>query len=232
MPPLRPAAPQMARKMFAGIRESPAPSGDDLGFAHCFLPPSGDTNVTLLLLQGTGGDENSLIDLGKLLTPGAALLSPRGNVPEGTSRRFFRRHAEGALDQEDLEFRTHEQADFLHAAAQRPQFDIGKLFVAGFSNGANVAASLLLRRPELVRGTILLSPMLPFEPETLPALSGMPVFIGAGKEDLLVPAESAQRLAEVLKEGGAGVTPHWEPGGHRIASAELAAAADWLQQQL
>lgn len=232
MPPLRPAAPQMARKMFAGIRESPAPSGDDLGFAHCFLPPSGDTKVTLLLLQGTGGDENSLIDLGKLLTPGAALLSPRGNVLEGTSRRFFRRHAEGALDQEDLAFRTHELADFLQAVAWHYQIDFGRLFVAGFSNGANIGSSLLLRRPELVRGVILLSPMLPFEPETLPALSGMPVFIGAGKEDLLVPAGSVDHLAEMLQKAGAGVTPHWEPGGHRIASAELAAAADWLQQQL
>ncbi|MGI8485372.1 MAG: alpha/beta hydrolase [Thermomicrobiales bacterium] len=136
-----------------------------------------------------------------MLAPGAALLSPRGNV-QGISRRFFRRHAEGALDQEDLEFRTRELADFLQAAARHYQINFGRLFVAGFSNGANLGASPLLRRPELVRGAILFSPMLPFEPEALPALSGMPIFIGAGKEDLLVPAESAQRLAEVLKEGG------------------------------
>ena len=229
MPPLRPTATQPARTMFAERPESPELADDDLGFAHRFLPPSSDEDFTLLVLHGTGGDEESLIEIGKLLAPGAALLSPRGKVLEGTSRRFFRREADGALDQEDLAFRTHELADFLHAAAQHYRFDIDKLFISGFSNGANIAASLLLRRPELVHGAILFSPTLPFEPESPPVLSGIPVFIGAGRADPLVPAESAQRLADTLQDAGAEVTLHWEPGGHRITSSELAAAAEWLQ---
>ncbi|MGI8485472.1 MAG: VOC family protein [Thermomicrobiales bacterium] len=231
MPPLHPTATQSARTMFAERTETSELSDGNLGFVHLFFPASSDTDVALLLLHGTGGDEESLIEIGKLLAPGAAILSPRGNVLEGTSRRFFRRHAEGVLDQEDLSFRTHELADFLIAAAQHYQFDINKLFIAGFSNGANIAASLLLRRPELVHGAILLSPMLPFEPESPPALEGIPVFIGAGWTDPLVPAESTQRLADILEAAGANVTLHWEAGGHRIASTELAAAAKSMQEQ-
>ncbi len=231
MPALHPTTPQEAKEMFASIQKSPerVEEGNDLGFVHRYLPPVGDSRTTVLLLHGTGGDEESLLDIGKFIAPGAAILSPRGNVLEGTARRFFRRRADGVLDQEDLEFRTYELAEFLHAAARHYQFDIGRLFVMGFSNEANIAGSLLFRRPEIVMGAILLSPMLPFEPESPPALSGIPVFIGAGTEDPLIPASSVDRLAKVLRAARAEVTLHWEAGGHNITSTELAAVAEWLQ---
>jgi predicted esterase/catechol 2,3-dioxygenase-like lactoylglutathione lyase family enzyme len=207
-------------------------SGDALGFIHRYLPPaesealSGDT--TLLMLHGTGGDEENLIPLGRDLLPGAGILSPRGRVLEGGAARFFRRIAEGVLDQEDLARRTEELAAFIAGAAQTYQLATDGIVAVGFSNGANIAASLLLRRPGVLGGAVLLSPMLPFEPDAVVDLAGTPVFIGAGRSDPLVPAAQVERLAELLRERGAEVTLHWEAGGHAIAQAEVDAARTWL----
>jgi predicted esterase/catechol 2,3-dioxygenase-like lactoylglutathione lyase family enzyme len=209
-------------------------SGDALGFVHRYLPPTAPAeragNVTLLLLHGTGGDEDDLIPLGRMLLPGAAILSPRGRVMEGTAARFFRRLAEGVLDQEDLARRTEELATFVEAAAVTYGFDREGMIAVGFSNGANIAASLLLRRPGLLRGAVLLSPMVPFEPEEPAALAGTHVFIGAGRTDRMVPAEQSERLARLLGDGGAEVTLHWEPGGHGITENEVLAAQRWIEQ--
>jgi predicted esterase len=149
-------------------------------------------------------------------------------VNEGGALRFFRRIREGVFDQEDLARRTTDLADFVESAIETYSLKRDRVVAVGFSNGANIAASLLLRRPGLLHGAVLLSPMVPFEPKPLPALHGTRVFIGAGKADPLVPAEQTERLAEILHEGGADVTIHWTRAGHDITPDEISAAQQWL----
>lgn len=200
------------------------------GFSHRYDPPADPTSgaPTLLLLHGTGGDENSLVALGQSLAPGAGLLSPRGKVSENGASRFFRRLAEGILDQEDLAVRTTELAAFIGAAATTYGFDSGRVVAVGFSNGANIAASMVFRNPSVLRGAALLSPMLPFEPPTLPDLTGTDIFIGAGQVDPMVPAGQVEQLASLYEGAGATVTLHWDAGGHQITRPEVEAARTWL----
>ncbi len=198
----------------------------DPGFVHRFFP--GETGVTLLLLHGTGGDENDLVPLGRELAPGAAILSPRGKVSEYGAARFFRRLAEGVFDHEDLVFRTHELADFVEAAAEEYGFDLSKLVAVGYSNGANVAASLMLLHPGLLRAAVLFRAMVPFEPEETPDLSGMPVFLAAGRGDRMIPPENSERLAEILREAGVDLDLRWRNTGHALTYEEVAEAREWL----
>ncbi|HTK07637.1 MAG TPA: alpha/beta hydrolase [Ktedonobacteraceae bacterium] len=202
-----------------------------LGFIHRFLLPAENdtTHVTLLLLHGTGGDENDLIDLGRILLPGAAMLSPRGGVLENGMPRFFRRHAEGVLDVPDLHRRTDDLASFIQAASTAYKFDAQRVIAVGFSNGANIAGSMLLRRPEMLAGAVLLHPMVPFEPEQFPDLAGKPIFIGAGRRDPLVPVSNTQRLIEIFKQARANVTESWANGGHTITHEELRGAQAWIK---
>jgi predicted esterase len=206
--------------------------GDALGFVHRYLPAEAGAEraagTTLLLLHGTGGDENDLLPLGRSLAPGAALLSPRGNVLERGMPRFFRRLAEGVFDQEDLARRTDELAGFIAGAAGTYGLRPDGIVAVGFSNGANIAASLLLRRPGTIRKAVLFSPMVPYEPADLPELAGTEVFIGAGRSDPIARPEQAVRLAELLESAGARVTMHWSPGGHTVTPAELERAREWL----
>jgi predicted esterase len=201
---------------------------EPLGFVHRFIPAEEDDRTTLLLLHGTGGDENDLIPIGRMLDERAALLSPRGKVLENGAPRFFRRLAEGVFDQEDLVRRTHELAGFVEAAASGYDLDKGRVFAVGFSNGANVAASLLLLHPGLLAGAVLLRAMAPFEPEITPDLSGTPVYLAAGRSDQMVPPEDTEHLAGLLREAGAEVTLDWQPGGHGIGPEEIEAARGWL----
>ncbi len=207
-------------------------NGDALGFVHRYVPAAGGagvaSGVTLLLLHGTGGDETDLIPLGTALLPSAAILSPRGKVLERNAPRFFRRLAEGVFDQEDLARRTEELAQFIEAATRVYQLDGDNLYAVGFSNGANIAASVLLRRPGVLGGAVLLSPMVPFEPDAPPDLTGTGVFIGAGRTDGIATPDHAERLASLLRQAGADVTLHWHPGGHTITNSELEAARGWL----
>ena len=202
-----------------------------LDFVHRYIPPNPDADgvsgITLLALHGTGGDETDLIPLAQAILPGAGVLSPRGKVLEGNAPRFFRRLAEGVLDQEDLKFRTGELVQFVEAASAEYGFDRASVVAVGFSNGANIAASILLRHPNALRGAALLSPMLPFEPESTPDLGETDVFVGAGRADPLVPVEQVKHLADLLKSGGANVTVHWDQGGHSISPSELRAAQKW-----
>ena len=201
---------------------------NDLGFVHRFVP-AGDANApTLLLLHGTGGDENDLLPVGRMLDEGAALLSPRGKVLEHGMPRFFRRLAEGVFDEEDLKERTHELAGFVEKSVDEYGIDPRRLFAVGFSNGANIAASLLLLHPGLLAGAVLLRAMTPFEPETTPDLAGTPIYLAAGRSDPIVPAENTERLASLLREAAAEVTLDWQPGGHGIGSEEIRATRDWL----
>jgi predicted esterase len=211
-------------------------SGDALDFVHRYIPPASGGELagstTLLLLHGTGGDENDMIPLGRALLPGAAILSPRGKVLEHGAARFFRRLAAGVFDQEDLALRTEELSGFVEAAERNYGLDPHGVVAVGFSNGANIAASILLRRPDVLRGAVLLSPMVPFEPESLPKLEGTSVFIGAGRNDPMVKPGEVERLAEILREAGAEVTMHWEPGGHTVTEGELQAAREWIARLL
>lgn len=236
LPPIHLGVPEAAATLFASADGPEEVSGEALGFVHRYVPPNAGAELaggtTLLLLHGTGGDEEDLIPVGRELLPGAGMLSPRGKVLERGAPRFFRRIAEGVFDQEDLARRTEELAGFVEAAATTYQLERDGIIAVGFSNGANIAASLLFRRPGLLRGAVLFSPMVPFEPETLPRLEGTSVFIGAGRADQIAPVAQAERLATLLRDAGADVTVHWEPGGHALTRAELAAAHEWIARCL
>ena len=200
-------------------------------YVHRFEPaPATTAGGTLLLLHGTGGNENDLLPVGRAIAPDAALLSPRGRVLENGMPRFFRRLAEGVFDHEDLVARTHELADFVAESAKRYGFDASRVVAVGFSNGANIAASMMLLRPETLAGAILLRAMVPFEPKIPPDLRGRRALVAAGKADPIVKPENSERLATLLGEAGAEVTLHWSPGGHTLDRADLTAAAAWWQE--
>ena len=199
-----------------------------LSFMHRFIPAQAADTPTLLLLHGTGGDEHDLIPLGNALYPGAALLSPRGQVLENGMPRFFRRLAEGVFDLDDLRRRTDDLAAFVGAASEAYSFDPNSVIAVGYSNGANIAASLLLLRPGVLAGAVLFHAMVPIEPDNSPHLHNVPVFIGAGRSDQMIPARQTERLVELLREAGADVTLHWQPGGHALNNAEVQAATSWL----
>jgi phospholipase/carboxylesterase len=205
-------------------------SGKEPGFVHRFFP--GESGATLLLLHGTGGDENDLVPLGRELAPGAAILSPRGKVSEYGAARFFRRLAEGVFDHEDLVFRTHELAGFVETAAEEYAFDPSRLVAVGYSNGANIAASLMLLHPGLLRAAVLFRAMVPFEPEVTSDLSGMPVFLAAGRMDRMISPENTERLAEILREARADVDLRWRNTGHALTYEEVAEAKEWLSRAI
>jgi len=196
-------------------------------FLHRWVP--GDTGETLLLLHGTGGTEESLLPLGEALLPRANRLSLRGRVLEGNMPRFFRRLAEGVFDQENLRAETDALAQFLKSAADRYHFEPSKLTAVGFSNGANIAASLLLRHPGLLTGGVLFRAMVPFEPGPIAPVPGVRAWLGAGRRDPIVPADNTERLGRLLQGVGVDVTVHWENVGHQLTERELEAAAAWLR---
>ncbi len=203
-----------------------------LGFTHRFTPASkSGSGTTLLLLHGTGGDETDMLPLGHALAPDAAMLSPRGKVLENGMPRFFRRLAEGVFDLEDLRFRTHELADFVESAAAHYSFDLSSVIAVGFSNGANIAASMLLLRPRLLAGAVLFRPMVPLIPENLPNLSGIRIFIAAGRQDPIVSPAETHRLETLLRQAGAEVTLHWQLAGHTLTSEEIEIAQEWLSRR-
>jgi len=203
-------------------------SAADLGFVHRFVPGEAGNSATLLLLHGTGADENDLVPLGRQLSPGAAILSPRGKVLEGGAPRFFRRLREGVFDLEDLHGRTRELAEFVERAAGHYGLDPGGIVAVGYSNGANVAGSLLLSYPGLLRAAVLFRAMVPFEPETTPDLSGTPVFIASATADQMIPADQAERLGGILSEAGAEVDQRWSRTGHGLTMPEVEEAGRWL----
>jgi phospholipase/carboxylesterase len=195
-------------------------------FIHEFVP--GTSNRTLLLLHGTGGNERDLIPLGRELDPNAALLSPRGKVLENGMPRFFRRLAEGVFDLEDLKYRTNELADFVAAAAQHYGFASDNVVAVGYSNGANIAGSMLLLRPEILSAAILFRAMVPLIPDRQPNLSSTRVWIGAGAHDPIIPTSETNALAELLRNDGADVTIRYFQTGHQLTRDDVDAARDWL----
>ena len=206
-----------------------AAARDTVGAVHRFVP--GSSGATLLVLHGTGGDENDLLPLGRELAPTANLLAPRGPVLENGMPRFFRRLAMGVFDQEDLRRRTAELGAFTREAAERYGFDPARLFALGYSNGANIAASLLLTDGSVLAGAALLRPVLPFEPDRLPSLAAKPILIASGRRDPYAPIESVEALAAALRRAGALVEVAWSDAGHGLESHELARVAAWLEGQ-
>jgi predicted esterase len=191
---------------------------------HQWIPAERPGLPTLLMLHGTGGDENDLLPLGRALLPGAAMLSPRGNVLEGGAPRFFRRLAEGVFDVDDLRRRTDELADFVAAASEEYGVPTDSLYAVGYSNGANIAASLLLSRPAVVAGGVLFRAMVPFEPTLTPSLVGKRVLISAGKLDQMISPKGTERLATILRAAGADVDLEWQPTGHGLTAGDIEAA--------
>ena len=197
-------------------------------YLHRFEPATQPGSPPLLLLHGTGGNENDLLPIGRQLAPGAALLSPRGNVSEQGMPRFFRRFAEGVFDLEDVAQRTQQLADFARDAATDYGFAPGSLTAVGYSNGANIAASLLLLRPESLAGAVLLRPMVVLQPKQLPDLSGKRIAIISGRYDPVVPVDQPETLAAMFREAGAEVELHWLETGHQLSGADLRLAAPFL----
>lgn len=200
------------------------------GFVH--RHEVGEGAVTLLALHGTGGDESDLIPLVRHVAPGARILSPRGGVLERGMPRFFRRLAEGVFDERDLTDRAAALAAFVGHAATSYGFDPTKVVALGFSNGANIAAAVLLLHPGVLRAAALLRPMVPLEPARLPSLDQIPVLISAGFNDPIVPRASTERLASLLKSAGASVELHWQAGGHGLAVGEDAVLKRWLAERV
>ncbi len=199
---------------------------------HIFRRGTEPSAPTLLLLHGTGGTEHDLLPLAERLDPAASILSVRGNVSENGMPRFFRRLAEGVFDEEDLVFRTQELNDFLRDAAGTHGFDRERVVAVGYSNGANIAASLMFHIPGAFLGAILHHPMVPMRGLELPELSETPVFIGAGRNDPICSAQESEELSALLRGAGADVRVHWESNGHRLTGTEVDAAAQWYREKL
>ena len=194
---------------------------------HVFHKGTDDTKPTLLLLHGTGGNEHDLIGLAKEIDDTANILSVRGNVLENGMPRFFRRLAEGVFDMEDLLFRTQELHDFVTRAAEEHRFDRKRVVAVGYSNGANIAASLLFHYEEALAGAILHHPMVPRRGIELPTLTKIPVFISAGTNDPMCSAQESKDLEILLVEAGADVTTAWFDFGHQLTMQEVVKAKEW-----
>ncbi|TXK76804.1 alpha/beta hydrolase [Paenibacillus sp. N3.4] len=196
---------------------------------HIFQQGTDGEAPVLVLFHGTGGMENDLLPLAQIISPASSVLSVRGNVLENGMPRFFRRLAEGVFDEEDLIFRTKELSDFLDITAEEHGFDRQNLVAIGYSNGANIAGSLLFHYPGALRGAILHHPMVPRRGVVLPDLSGVPIFIGAGENDPICSPQETEELQTLLREAGAPVEVHWERAGHQLTRSEVDAAAMWFK---
>jgi predicted esterase len=209
-----------------------------LGFIHRFIPSNRKEAkaktplATLLLLHGTGGNEEDMIPLGHEIAPEAAILSPRGKVLEAGMPRFFRRLAEGVFDIEDLKFRTNELADFIENASKLYSFDLEYMIAVGYSNGANIASSLLLLRPEILSAAILFRPMVPFIPDTLQNLISKNILICAGEWDPIVPRQNTEKLLDIFKKAHTNVSIYWQKSGHELGQEEILTAKEWLSHHI
>lgn len=200
---------------------------EDLGFQHRFV--AGADGSTLLLLHGTGGNESDLLGLGRHLNPNASLLSPRGKVLEHGMPRFFRRLSLGVFDVPDLIEQTHDLARFIERAAEEYELDPERITAVGYSNGANIAASLLFLHPEALAGAALLHAMPPFVPEELPDLDDKPILLTAGRYDDMVPPDEAELLGELYRRSGADMSLVWMPGGHELTPTEISIVKEWME---
>jgi phospholipase/carboxylesterase len=215
-----------------------------LGFIHRFIPSKnegsgarirreqgskGKVFTTFLLLHGTGGNEEDLMPLAYEIDKRPAILSPRGKVLEnGVAPRFFRRLAEGVFDIEDLKFRTNELADFVNDASKFYGFDLQRIIAIGYSNGANIASSILLLRPEILSAAILFRAMVPLVPDIIPDLTNKHIFMSSGLYDPIIPKQETERLFGLFKKAGAKVSLNWQDSGHDLRMEEVQKAKEWL----
>ena len=205
---------------------------NDLDFVHRFISANTKakkSSLTLLLLHGTGGTEDDLIPLANELATDASILSVRGKVLENGMSRFFRRLEEGVFDLEDLKMRTDELADFILKSSSVYEFDLKRLLAVGYSNGANIAASLLLRRPEVLAGAILFRAMVPFIPDDLPDLSKKSVILLEGLHDPIVSKQEAESLLKIFNKARSNVTIKWQDSGHNLTQEDIESAKKWLE---
>lgn len=203
-----------------------------LDFIHRFISANSKakkSSLTLLLLHGTGGTEDDLIPLGNELTPDASILSVRGKVLENGMPRFFRRLEEGVFDLEDLKMRTDELADFILKSSSIYDFDLKRLIAVGYSNGANIGASVLLRRPEVLAGAILFRAMVPFIPDVLPDLSKKFIILLEGMRDPIVSKQEAESLLKIFNKARSNVTIKWQDSGHNLTQEDIDSAKKWLE---
>ena len=213
---------------------------NDFGFHHIFInsTSSSSTNssnnketnkkLTLVLLHGTGGNEEDLIFLGKEIEPNASILSPRGKVLENGMPRFFKRLAEGVFDIEDLKFRTHELVEFIRKCSLHYKFELRKTIAIGFSNGANIAASILLLRPDVFQGTILFRAMVPLVPNPLPDLSNKKILLSAGLQDPIVSRSETENLFKLFQKTNANITLKWQNSSHNLIQDDLKISKEWI----
>ena len=212
---------------------------NDFGFNHIFINSfSNGSNkkkyddrnkkLTLVLLHGTGGNEEDLIFLGKKIEPNASILSPRGKVLENGLPRFFRRLSEGIFDLEDLRIRSHELADFIQKCSLHYKFDLENTIAIGFSNGANISVSMLFLRPEVLQGTILFRAMVPFIPDPLPNLSSKKILLSAGLEDPIVSRNETENLFRLFQKTNAIITLKWQPSSHNLIQEDILVAKPWI----
>ncbi|WP_041808599.1 alpha/beta hydrolase [Evansella cellulosilytica] len=199
---------------------------------HVFKKGEAGNQNTLLLLHGTGGDEHDLIPISEMIDPGAAVLSVRGNVDENGMNRFFRRLAEGVFDEEDLINRTKELKDFVDQAAEQYEFERKHVVAVGYSNGANIAGSLLYHYEKSLKGAALLHPMVPRRGIDIPSLQGISVFIGAGANDPICPPEETKELDKTLSEAGAAVDVFWANQGHQLTREEIDQVKAWYEKNM
>lgn len=203
-----------------------------LDFIHRFISANSKakkSSLTLLLLHGTGGTEDDLIPLGNELTPDASILSVRGKVLENGMPRFFRRLEEGVFDLEDLKMRTDELADFILKSSSIYDFDLKRLVAVGYSNGANIGASVLLRRPEVLAGAILFRAMVPFIPDVVPDLSKKFIILLEGMRDPIVSKQEAESLLKIFNKAHSNVTIKWQGSGHSLTQEDIDSAKEWLE---
>jgi phospholipase/carboxylesterase len=207
--------------------------GSDLGFVHRFVPrTNSESRVTILLLHGTGGDENDLISFGQAIAPGAALLSPRGGVLENGAPRFFRRISEGRFDPAEIRARAADLGTFVRSAVVAYDLLPSAVFALGYSNGANIASSLMFLEPGILAGAMLFRPMVVFEPDSNGDLARTGVFISAGRIDAIVPRDQPGKLATMLTQRGASVALCWQVSGHNLIPGDIKDAAHWFEMQM
>lgn len=200
---------------------------NELGFVHRF--EAGKSQRTLLLLHGTGGNEDDLLDLGRTIDPEAALLSPRGKVLENGAPRFFRRLAEGVFDEADVMRRAHELSDFITASIETYGIDAAQLVAVGYSNGANIAAAIMLLGLAVFRQAILLRPMVPLSRlDTQPNLDGTRALLLAGRFDPIARPVIVQSLVDLFRQNGAEVSIQIGLSGHELTAEDVTAAQNWL----
>ncbi|MCZ0717525.1 alpha/beta hydrolase [Aerococcus kribbianus] len=201
-----------------------------MSYTYRYIPSDKENANTLLLLHGTGGNENDLLDIGRFIDPNANLLSLRGNEPENGMNRFFKRLAPGQFDEENLKYHVQDLYTFIADLAQEKKFDVNRIIPLGYSNGANLIAASLYSYANPYSAALLLHPMVPFADGPKEKLDKSQIFIAAGNNDPICAPEESQQLTKEIEEMGGEVNLHWETAGHSITSDELRAAKEWYER--